>query len=328
MERRLIKSLTDWFNYNNLRSINNTIMKKLIIALIFLKSLSNIAQQETQYSMYFFNPLLVNSGYAGSQEALNVTALVRSQWSKIDGAPQSQCLTIHSPLKNEHFGVGLTVLNDKIGALKNSGAHLDFAYNIKVSEKNHRLAFGLKLGIDYFQKNYSNLRIQETNDETFIKSFNYSKTLFNTGFGLYYYGERFYVGVSSPRLIKNKIQIQDGNALQENHYYIFGGVVIKLNPLVNMRPSFMIKYVNNSPLSIEGNLSFLIYDKVWLGAMYRYNAFVGANISYVINEKFKIGYAYDYSTNAIQNYGANSHELMLNFSLKTKSKGFKSPRYF
>lgn len=303
-------------------------MKKIIFAFIFLNSLLCVAQQETQFSMYFFNPLLVNPASAGSQGALNVTALIRDQWTNMEGAPKSQCLTIHSPLRNESIGLGLTVLNDKVGALKNTGAYADVSYSIRLNEKNHRLSFGLKVGVDYFQKDFSKLRINQTNDVTYLDAINYSKTLFNTGFGIYYFGKRFYVGASAPRLIQNKLTLQDGAALQLNHYYAFGGIVIKLNPLVNMRPSFMVKYVNNAPLSIEGNLSFLFLEKIWVGAMYRHKAFVGANVSYIINEKFKIGYAYDYALTALQTYSSGSHEIMLSYDLKTKSRGFKSPRFF
>ena len=95
-----------------------------------------------------------------------------------------------------------------------------------------------------------------------------------------------------------------------------------------MRPSFNLKVVENAPISVDGNLSLLIYDKVWVGVMYRYNSAVGANIMYQIAPNFKIGYAYDYSLNKIQYYSVGSHELMLSYDLKTKSKGFRSPRYF
>ena len=95
-----------------------------------------------------------------------------------------------------------------------------------------------------------------------------------------------------------------------------------------MRPSFIVKYVNNAPLSIDGNLSFLILEKVWLGAMYRHKSAIGINAMYCLNDKLSIGYAYDFTLNKIQKYSAGSHEIMLSYKFKTKSKGFMSPRYF
>jgi type IX secretion system PorP/SprF family membrane protein len=309
-------------------------MKKqtiVIIAILWLVALATTlrAQQETQHSMYFFNPVLLNPAYAGSQEAIQVTGTARDQWTGLKGAPKTQVLSIHSPLKIENIGLGLTVLNDELGVTKNTGVYADMAYSIKVNKKNNRLAFGLKAGVDFLRQDFSNLRVNDNTDELYTEGFNYRKNLFNVGAGIYYYGKRHYLGVSTPRLVKNKINVNvDQKALQENHYYFFGGVVIKLNPAINMRPSFIVKYVNNAPLSIEGNLSFLFYDKIWIGAMYRHEAATGLNIMYNVSQNLRIGYAYDYQLTSLQKFSQGSHEIMLSYDLRSKAKGFKSPRYF
>ena len=311
----------------------NKMKKRFIITMITLwllaLSMALRAQQETQHSMYFFNPLLLNPAYAGSQEALQITATARDQWSGLKGAPKTQVLSLHSPLKTEHLGVGFTVLNDELGVTKNTGVYADLAYSVKVNKNNNRLAFGLKAGVDFFRQDFSGLRINDNSDQLYTDGFNYKKNLFNIGAGIYYYGKRHYIGISTPRLVKNKINLAyDQTALQENHYYFFGGIVIKLNPAINMRPSFIVKYVNNAPLSIEGNLSFLFYDKVWIGAMYRHKAAAGLNIMYNINQNMRIGYAYDYQLTSLQKFSVGSHELMISYDLRSKAKGFKSPRYF
>jgi energy-converting hydrogenase Eha subunit B len=49
-------------------------MKRITqITLILLVGTSVFAQQDAQTSMYFFNPLQFNPGYAGSRGALNIT---------------------------------------------------------------------------------------------------------------------------------------------------------------------------------------------------------------------------------------------------------------
>jgi type IX secretion system PorP/SprF family membrane protein len=187
----------------------------------------------------------------------------------------------------------------------------------------------MKAGMDFFRQDFSKLRINDNTDEIYTDGFNYKKNLFNVGAGIYYYGKRHYLGISTPRLVKNKINLAaDQQALQENHYYLFGGIVIKLNPAINMRPSFIVKYVNNAPLSIEANLSFLFYDKIWIGGMYRHKAAAGLNIMYNVNQNFRIGYAYDYQLTSLQKFSVGSHELMVSYDLRSKAKGYKSPRYF
>ncbi|MBS1650414.1 MAG: type IX secretion system membrane protein PorP/SprF [Bacteroidetes bacterium] len=307
-----------------------TPIKIALYIAVTLSCVSKIfSQQETQLSMYFFNPLLINPAYAGSQEAMQITGTARNQWSGLTGSPQTQMLSIHSPLKIESIGVGLTVLNDQLGVTKNTGIYGNLAYSVKLNKRNDRLAFGTQLGMDIFRQDFSNLRIIDNTDQLYVNGGNYQKNLFNVGAGIYYYGKRFYLGASSPRLLKNKLESNyDQKALQENHVYLFGGIVIKLNAAINMRPSFIIKYVNSAPLSIEGNLSFLFYEKLWVGAMYRHGAAAGANVMYSINQNLRVGYAYDYQLTALQNYSFGSHEIMLSYTFKSSSKGFKSPRYF
>jgi type IX secretion system PorP/SprF family membrane protein len=308
--------------------MNNIKIGASFILLVLVNSMM-FSQQETQQSMYFFNPVLINPAYAGSQEAIQITGTIRDQWTGLKGAPKTQVLSVHTPLKTENLGIGLTVLNDVLGVTKNTGAYADLAYSIKVNKKNNRLAFGLKLGMDFLRQDFSSLRINDNTDELYTEGFNLRKNLFNAGAGIYYYGNRHYIGLSSPRLVKNKIALNtDQKALQENHYYFFGGIVVKINPAINMRPSFIVKYVNNAPLSMEGNLSFLFYDKIWIGAMYRHLAATGLNISYNVNQNFRIGYAYDLQLTSLQKYSNGSHEIMLSYNLKSKAKGFKSPRYF
>jgi type IX secretion system PorP/SprF family membrane protein len=307
----------------------NRLLKILSIVIIAFYYNKTYAQQETQHSMYFFNPVLLNPAYAGSQESIQVTGTVRDQWTGLKGAPKTQVLSVHSPLLNESLGIGLTVLNDQLGVTKNTGLYADLAYSIKVNKKNNRLAFGLKMGMDFFRQDFSQLRINDNTDELYLDGFNYKKNLFNVGAGAYYYGKRHYFGVSTPRIIKNKLNITSAQtALQENHFYAFGGIVVKLNPAINMRPSFILKYVNNAPLSIEGNLSFLFYEKIWIGAMYRHAAATGLNIMYNINQNLRIGYAYDFQLTDLQRYSQGSHEIMISYDLRSKSKGFKTPRYF
>ena len=303
-----------------------------IISLILFSNgftISLIAQQEQQLSTNFFNPLVMNPAYAGSQKSLIINATLRDQWTNFKGAPRTQVLTLHSPLKKDNFGVGFTFVNDYIGAHSNKSIAFDWSYSVRLNKKSHQLAFGIKPRVGIYQTNFSNSKVQDNTDGVFVDNYNYTKVLPNIGAGLYYYGEKFYIGLSSPKIIKNDLNLQSGQkAFEQNHFYFFGGTVFKLNSMVDMRPSFIVKYVNNAPLSIDGNLSFLILNKVWIGAMYRYKAALGLNVMYYLTEHLNIGYAYDYGLNSIQKYSAGSHEIMLSYKFKSNRKGYMSPRYF
>src|ERR1700676_3509185 len=104
-------------------------LKKIaLLSVVSMAGLTLKAQQEPMFTHYMDNTLMVNPGYAGSRDALTVTALQRIQWVDFKGAPVTQTITMHAPIINEHIGIGLSVLNDKIGPTNNTSAFVDFAY--------------------------------------------------------------------------------------------------------------------------------------------------------------------------------------------------------
>ena len=171
--------------------------KILISALILtIGSYAVKAQQIPMYTHYMNNTLMVNPAYAGSRDALTVTALHRSQWVDFKGAPMTQTLTLHSPLSNEHIGLGLSVMNDKIGPTNNTSVLADFVYILQLTEKS-KLSFGISGGVNIFQANLNSLNLDVEGDPVFLENIS-NKTTPNFGFGAYYYRERFLCRNLSP----------------------------------------------------------------------------------------------------------------------------------
>ena len=126
-------------------------IKNLTIALISALGFADIhAQQAPMYTHYMYNTLSVNPAYAGSRDALTITALHRSQWVSFKGATMTQTLTMQKKKKNEHIGLGLSASNDRIGPINNTSVFGNFAYILKVTPKS-KLAFGLSAGANILQ---------------------------------------------------------------------------------------------------------------------------------------------------------------------------------
>lgn len=107
-------------------------MKKLFIGLICFVFLHVVvAQQDPQYNLYQFNPLVINPAYAGARDGLSGAANVRNQWVGFDGAPKTSVLSVHSPILNKNIGVGMTILSDRIGPRNLVGFSGNFAYILK-----------------------------------------------------------------------------------------------------------------------------------------------------------------------------------------------------
>lgn len=289
------------------------------------------AQQDPMFTQYMFNTLSINPAYAGSADRLSIVALHRSQWVNFQGSPTTQTLTAHSPLKNEHISIGGSLVNDAHGPVKQLGVYIDASYRIFMG--NNKLSFGLKGGTNFFSANLLDLNPIIEDDNTFSSNIS-GKTLPNFGFGVMFYSKKFYVGASVPKLLQNKLlegnlpDFQGFQTKEQAHAFLIAGAVFDLSYYTKFKPTILVKAVNGAPIGAEITAQFLFYDKLWIGAMYRLGDAAGALVQYEINNRFKFGYAYDYTLSDIRKYSDGSHEVMLGFDLVRGFPGDVSPRYF
>ncbi|WP_083961580.1 PorP/SprF family type IX secretion system membrane protein [Salinimicrobium terrae] len=302
-------------------------MKKIypIIILLFI-SVSAKAQQLPQFTQYMYNTISINPAYAGSRDAISVVGLHRSQWAGIEGAPETQTLSIHSPLRNEKVGLGVSIINDNIGYENYTYAYADFSYTINVSEAT-TLSFGLKGGMSYY--NLEEELMEEVPSDPFFSGETFNRWTPNFGAGLYLSAQNWYMGLSAPKFINNDNNEQSEYvALEQVHYYFTGGYVFDLSESVKLRPTTLLKMTKGAPLSVDVSGTFIFNEKVYLGANYRFEDAVGAFIDFQILPSFRVGYGYEYSISDLQPYTSGSHEILLIYEFRLGNTKYKSPRFF
>ncbi len=287
----------------------------------------SFAQQDPHFTQYFDNTLFVNPAYAGSNEALNFTAIHREQWVGFDGRPRSTTMSLHSPLRYESVGVGLTFVNDQAGPVKQNMVYGDFSYSFRLNKPENKLSFGIKAGMNIVSLGTSNLVTTETNDPKLISNVN-NHINPNVGAGIYYHTPKFFIGASSPKLIESSYDGLNDKNVERRHYYGIIGGVLKLNRSWKLRPTAQLKMANNAPMSIDVSVAGIFMDRFWLGAMYRWDAALGAFIQFQITDQLKAGFASDFGMQAMRNYNDGTFELMLSYDFFFKKEGVRSPRYF
>ncbi|MFL5753978.1 MAG: type IX secretion system membrane protein PorP/SprF [Bacteroidia bacterium] len=310
-----------------------TLKKILPLLALALGTFSGIAQQDPMYTHYMDNTLVINPGYAGSRDALTVTALHRSQWVSYKCAPITQTITMHAPLKNQHIGLGLSLLNDKIGPTNNTTIFGDFAYRIQLNEKS-KLALGISAGAKIFQAGLSSVQLDQQNDPVFQNNITNHVTP-NFGFGAYYSRERFYAGISTPNLMQNKYSVVQANgntleAKEQRHYFLIAGTMIRISDNLDLKPTTLIKVTPAAPIQADLTASFIIRNKLLLGAMFRTGDSYGALVGLNITDQLHVGYSFDWSYGLrTPKYNQGSHELVLRYDfLFIDKKQIHSPRYF
>ncbi|KAB2859057.1 MAG: type IX secretion system membrane protein PorP/SprF [Flavobacteriales bacterium] len=307
-------------------------MKKILLILTLLTALEGFAQQDPQYSLYMFNPLGVNPGYAGSREALSGVLVHRSQWVGLEGAPVTQAFSVNSPLKIRSMGVGLNVTNDKIGPKNIITATAVYAYRIKVGAG--KLAFGLRGGIQNYNYNWSMIEYKDKEDQipnTAVGSF----VIPTFDFGLYYNTNTFYAGIALEHLNEaqfsfTKAMVETNNGAQV-YSHVTGtiGKAFVINNELVLKTSALIRSDRQGNGNIDVNGSILINRTLQFGLTLNTRKSIIILAEYNISKVLRIGYAYDHNySDLTKTTGSGSHEIFVGYDFNLSKTRVTSPRYF
>lgn len=303
-------------------------MKKIIYSLIILLGLSASAQQEPQYTQYMYNPSVINPGYAGSLGYGSLFSLYRTQWIGLEGAPKTINLSYHQPLENTNLGLGGNIVHDEIGPSTTTNLAVDVSYTIHF-ENESRLAFGMKVGGQLLNIDYTKLNHYNPSDVSFRNNIT-NQFSPNIGAGLFYYNENSYLGLSVPMMLQTKMydEFAYSDANRRQHFYLMGGKVYDLTYNVKFKPAFVAKMVAGAPLQVDLTGNFLINEKFTVGLAYRWSAAVSALVGFKVSDRLAICYGYDRETTRLANFNSGSHELFLQFDLFKITQHIETPRFF
>lgn len=296
------------------------------------------AQYDAMFTQYMFNEMFINPAYAGSKEAMSATLLHRQQWVNFPGRPVTTSFSLHGPLEGNKMGVGLSILNEKVGVMNRNLIYASYAYRLKFKDKS-TLAMGLMGGLDNQNNKLNTLKVSNEVNAVADPQFGNSPNVVapNFGVGLYYNTKTLYVGLSIPRMIDNKVKFgPDGSSTIKTTkvkpalftYYLTAGYLFTLNEELKLRTNVMMKAVQNAPLQFDLGANLLIRDLVWAGLTYRSGSSMAVILGYQVNKQFLVSYSYDYGLNKIQKYSQGSHEIVLNYLFSFTGRRIITPRYF
>ncbi len=313
---------------------NRNIINRLSFALLgvlmmgFQTELS--AQQDPVFNQYMNNLMTIQPAYVGMSGYLNISALSRFQWVGFDGAPVTSTVTINGPFRRYNVGLGLSLINDRFGPVKQMGVYADYSYRILL-ENDQYIAFGMKGGFNRYEALLTDLSVNDPNDPVVALDIN-KKYLPNFGVGIMWHADNFFVGLSVPKIFKNKISSSGGETVyfEDRNYYGMAGFVLDIAENVKFKPTMLARWSEYTPTLIDFSANLLFYDRVWLGGTYRMKNSYGLLFQVFINKSIKVGYAYDLTTFQPSQYNAGTHEFLLSYDFPYKKRRYCrfTPRYF
>jgi len=278
---------------------------------------------------YIMDALDINPAFAGCYDALSTSIFYKNQWVGFKDAPKSYILSVHTPLNHSKVGLGLLVERNSIGIYKETNILANYAYRMKF--ENGRLALGLGLGVTLSNYAWNELVANDPADAALINNPT-SAVLPAISMGAYYYTKKYYIGLSMPFFLSQKMDQSGGEVTIKNdfslyNYFINGGYNIEFADQIKLQPSILIKYNPTNGAGVDFNTYINLKDRIWFGIGYQSKNMIVGSFQCQINYQIKMAYSYIYEISPIAKYTNGSHEITLNYQFKYQRK-VMGPRQF
>ncbi len=318
-------------------------MKNIITTIIFCTLAAAVlhAQQQPHNTQFMYYKLGYNPGFAGSQDAPCVTCIYRQQWLGLDGAPSMAIATFNMPLNNQRVGIGANLYRHTIGITTMYNADLAYSYRVRLGRG--MLGLGIQGSLRSMEQDFAKTSATQPKEQDgSIPGGSSSKFLFNFGTGLYYNSDKFYVGLSAPRLLENNIDFTDSDIIisrEVQHFYLMGGVTFQLNDNLALKPQALLKHASKAPVDFDANVSLLVQNRYVAGVTYRLGGnkengngesidlLVGAQLT----PSLMFTFSYDYTLSDIKGYSNGSIEASIRYCIgkgSEEGKEYDNPRFF
>ncbi len=289
-------------------------MRRLLLlsASVLMVFSSANAQVDPLYAQYLSNPMLINPAYAGLNNNLNIGVTYRKQWAGFDGSPTTYNLNGHTSLLDNRMGLGLILVKDNIGISSNTEVHGTYAYRLDLDQK--YLSFGLQAGFISFKSNNGDLNPWDKDDPAFLGDDKITKPSF--GAGIILHSERYFIGLSVPRMLKAKVTFSDlETELYSQHFYAMAAYIFYINEHIRLKPSVLLKSVKGSPLSTDVNFALNFEDKITAGVYTRNLSAYGLMGQIKFGGSYRFGYAFEVPSGNSVGPQFTTHEFSFGLNL-------------
>lgn len=318
MKKRALNNPYIVMTTNNKQQTKN--FKRFLCLITFFVCLTNvtIAQQISVDNQYIVNKYSLSPAYAGINDATEIYAGHRQNWSGFQAAPRKSGINLNTPISAKSGFGGLMTYN-QAGIFNTITTQLSFAQKVNLSEKS-LLSFGLSAGVSNYYIGYSYKGSETQADPVLMNSQSIQTTSPELSFGILYRINKFNIGIALPRLLDSKTKNNDKNIVLSNRQYrVHISNQFNIGRSWQAEPFVVINKTDNSKLMYDVAAIFKFKEQIWAGATYRANSAIGisAGINY---NNFIFNYTYEFSSKGIGSYSSGSHEITIGYRLDKKGK--------
>ena len=317
--------------------------------------LANISfgQQLPLYSQYAYNKYLINPAHAGSDGFTSFTASAREQWIGYDGAPRTYSISFQARvLKDEYklkknifgntkyrpktdgkVGFGAYIYSDNNGLVHRTGIQTSYSYHTWIQDYT-QLSFGLGLSAYHMQIRANEQSFEDPNEPWLNDQMRRGIIVPDVDFGVYLLNPHYDIGFSALQLFGANIKLgQDyekyRNYWMDRHYYLFGSYTFESGVKFYFQLQLLLKISEQLRPQLDMGCTYIYDNKFWLGLHYRTESAIIATARFkvwpskVMLHTLYVGYAFDYTTNKIQQCTYGSHEVVISLKFGAIDKRFR-----
>ncbi len=229
-----------------------------------------------------------------------------------------------------HHGAGVTIVHDRTGSFTRFSANVTYAYHLGLTPTTN-LSAGFsagitRVGIDKLKQDFSGGGDPVDPATGASISGEINKIRPDMGVGLWLYSKNYFIGLAAQQIIPQKLAFTDDATFLTKgrmvpHIFLTAGYRFLIGEDVNAIPSIMVKYIDGSSktnFQPEMNVKLQYRDLAWVGGSYRYQNGYAAMAGLNVSNTFNVGYAYDFTTTALNTVSRGTHEIMVGFLIGNK----------
>ncbi len=248
------------------------------------------AQQAMTHTQYGQLRTVINPAASLMNQAGEVSVIGRRQWVGLDGAPTALWGSGHVGFENLGATAGVNIRHESLAVEKLIEASAFFAKSVRISETEY-VGLSLNAGVSYMDGRFSQL---DPMDPAFREDVKETDAL--VGFGVMLYRpERYYVGLSLPRLMLGSLGVDSDNRYSfRNLYHLTAGALFNLGTDFQLRPGVLITYAENLRPQAEASAMVYVKQVFGLGVNVRSYGEVAGMAQFYFGG-FGLGYSYQFN---------------------------------
>ena len=317
---------------------------RYLMTIAYIFCLSGLyGQQDILFTQFAFDKLGFNPAYAGANDHISLNAIYRNQWLGLDGSPSRFAAGINFPSQDKNLGLGLHIDKTAISIFDKTSITGSYSYTIPV--QGGKLNLGLSTAFRQFKVDWTDNRLSAPNGFNADNSIDQnilSKRIFNVGFGLYYRADKYFAGISVPRLNKANIDFDDTKldtlqATEARLVYVMAGGKFDINENWELSPQALWTVLEATPLQLELSTIAILKKKYHMGLNYSVGG-IQANrvrsLDLILGNQYDpqifLGVSYDLTLSELRQFSSGSLELVLNYRFNGRKTAdtIINPRYF